>query len=59
MAVEAPTRIRLTIVIRDDTDLSRRMGKVAPTDKLLVQGIAHHTSGSAGLTILVASFEVV
>jgi hypothetical protein len=57
-AVDAPTRTRLAIVIREDTDVSRRISRVQATDKLQVRGMAHHTSGASGLSIVVDSFEV-
>lgn len=57
-AVDAQTRTRLAIVVRADTDASRRIGRVQPTDKLNVRGTAYHTSGEGGLTILVDSFDV-
>jgi hypothetical protein len=57
-AVDAPTRTRLAIVIRADTDVSRRIARVQPTDKLRVRGTAHHTSGASGLSIVVDAFEV-
>ena len=56
--VDAQTRTRVAMVIRDDTDVSRRMGKVRSTDRLRVRGTAYHTSGASGLSIVVDSFEV-
>ena len=58
VAVDAPTRTRLAIVVRADTDVSRRMGRVQASDKLNVRGTAYHTSGQSGLTILVDSFDI-
>ena len=58
VAVDAPTRTRLAIVVRADTDVSRRMGRVQAKDKLNVRGTAYHTSGQSGLTILVDSFDM-
>ena len=58
VGVEAESRTRLTIVIRDDTEASRRIRRVQATDKLHVRGTAHTTSGTSGLTILVDSFEL-
>jgi hypothetical protein len=55
--VDASTRTRIAIVVRMDTDLSRRIGRVAASDKLLVRGTAHHTSGQSGLSIVVDAFE--
>ena len=57
-AVDAQTRTRVAIVVRDDTDVSRRIGKVRMTDKLHVRGTAFHTSRGSGLSIVVDSFEV-
>jgi hypothetical protein len=58
VGVDAQTRTRLAIVVRADTDVSRRIGRVQTTDKLHVRGTAHHTSGASGLSIVVDSFEV-
>lgn len=57
-AVDAQTRTRIAIVVRSDTDVSRRMGRVQPSDKLAVRGTAYHTSGASGLSIVVDSFEI-
>ncbi len=56
--VDAPTRTRIAIVVRADTDVSRKMGRVQASDKLNVRGTAYHTSGASGLSIVVDSFEV-
>jgi hypothetical protein len=56
--VDAPTRTRIAIVVRADTDVSRRMGRVQASDKLNVRGTAYHTSGQGGLSILVDSFDL-
>ena len=58
VAVDAQTRTRIAIVIRADTDVSRRIGRVQVTDKLHVRGTAYHTSGASGLSIVVDSFDV-
>lgn len=58
-AADAPTRTRLYIVVREDTDVSRRIGRVQRTDKLMVRGTAFHTCGESSLTILVDSFDLV
>jgi len=55
--VDGDTRTRLAIVVRADSDVSRRIGRVQQTDKLQVRGTAYHTSGASGLTIVVDSFE--
>jgi len=57
-AVDAQTRTRIAILVRSDTDVSRRMGRVQPSDKLTVRGTAYHTSGTSGLSIVVDSFEI-
>jgi hypothetical protein len=56
--VDAPTRTRIAIVVRADTDVSRRMSRVQASDKLNVRGTAYHTSGQSGLSILVDSFDL-
>jgi hypothetical protein len=58
VAVDAQTRTRIAIVIRADSDVSRRIGRVQVTDKLHVRGTACHTSGVSGLSIVVDSFDV-
>ena len=58
MAVDTQTRTRLAIVVRADTDVSRRMGRMQASDKLKVRGTAYHTSGASGLSIVVDSFEL-
>lgn len=58
-AVDASTRTRIAIVVRADTDVSRRIDKVQMSDKLTVRGTAHHTSGASGLSIVVDSFDFV
>jgi hypothetical protein len=58
VALDAQTRTRLAIVVRADTDVSRRIGRVQSTDKLHVRGTAYHTSGASGLSIVVDSFDV-
>jgi len=57
-AVDAQTRTRLAIVIREDTDVSKRIRRVQATDKLLVRGTAYTTSGQSGLSIVVDAFEL-
>ena len=57
VAADGDTRTRLAIVIRADTDVSRRIGRVQATDKLRVRGTAYHTSGASGLSIVVDSFD--
>lgn len=58
VAVDAQTRTRIAIVIRADTEVSRRIGRVQVTDRLHVRGTAYHTSGASGLSIVVDSFDV-
>ena len=58
VAVESQTRTRLAIVVRSDTEVSRRIGRVQASDKLHVRGTAYHTSGASGLSIVVDSFDV-
>jgi parallel beta helix pectate lyase-like protein len=58
-AVDSTTRTRIALVVRADTDVSRRIGRVQTTDKLDVRGTAYHTSGESGLTILVDSFDLI
>ena len=57
-AVDAQTHTRIAILVRADTDVSRRIGRVQPSDKLTVCGTAYHTSGVSGLSIVVDSFEI-
>ena len=59
VAVDAQTRTRLAIVVRDDTDVSKRIRRALPTDKLHIRGIAYTTSGTSGLSIVVDAFELV
>jgi hypothetical protein len=57
-AVDGNTRTRLSIVIREDTDASKRMRRVQSSDKLLVRGTAYAIQGTSGLAILVDTFDV-
>jgi hypothetical protein len=57
-AVDAQTRQRIAIVVRADTDVSRKIGRAQASDKLKVRGTAYHTSGASGLTIVVDSFDL-
>jgi hypothetical protein len=57
-AVDGDVRTRLYIVIREDTDVSKRIRKVANTDKLVVRGTAYAVQNTSGLTILVDTFDV-
>jgi hypothetical protein len=50
---EGQTRIRLAIVIKDDTKVSKQIRRAVRTDRLRVRGIAHTTGNSTGLSILV------
>ena len=52
VAVDAQTRTRLSIVVRDDTDVSKRMRRAQASDKLLVRGTAYTTSGESGLSVI-------
>ncbi len=56
-AAENETRTRLAIVVRDDTDASKRIRRSLPPDKLCVRGTSYHTSGSSGLSIVVDAVE--
>ena len=56
--VGTQTRTRIALIVRADTQVSRRMNKVQQSDKLHVRGTAYHTSGVSGLSIIVDSFEL-
>jgi hypothetical protein len=57
-AVDGDVRTRLYIVIREDTNVSKRIRTVTSTDKLVVRGTAFTTQNAGALTILVDSFDV-
>jgi hypothetical protein len=59
VTVEAQTRTRLAIVIREDTDVSKRIRRVQATDTLHIRGTAYTTSGASGLSIVVDAFDLV
>jgi hypothetical protein len=58
-AVDGQTRTRLAIVVRDDTEVSKRIRRAQSTDKLHVRGTAFTTSGASGLSIIVDALELV
>ncbi len=57
-AADAQTRTRIAVLVRADTDVSRRISRVQTSDKLHVRGTAYHTSGQSGLSIVIDSFEM-
>jgi hypothetical protein len=59
VAVDAPTRTRLALVVRDDTQVSTLIRRAQPSDTLRIRGMAYTTSGESGLSILVDAVEVV
>lgn len=56
--VDTPTRTRITILVRADTEVSRRIDRVQSSDALTVHGTAHLTSGTSGLSIVIDAFEM-
>ena len=59
VAVEAPTRTRLAIVVKFDTAAAKVLNRVSASDKLRVRGIAHPRSDSVYLCVVVDSIAPV
>ena len=59
VAVEAPTRTRIAIVVKFDTAAAKVLNRVSASDKLRVRGIAHTHSDSVYLCVVVDSIAPV
>jgi hypothetical protein len=57
-AVGGEPRTRLYVVVRDDTDVSKRIQRAVSGDKLVVRGTAYTTCDTSALTILVDTFDL-